>query len=138
MRWSGNINRARFILQNKSSFFIRQKTLLLRRFAGEFYFIPLPLPKGKEEESFLISFFFFFLQTGYQITQQRRPLAFNGEIKFHVYGKGFDNKPYKKVSKIKQLQLEQDSGKSLHDAVARRFFFSVFSSLKKFFFCKDN
>lgn len=40
----------------------------------------------------------------------------NGSLKFNVYTPGIHKKPYEKVSKIKQLQLEQDSGKSLHDS----------------------
>lgn len=44
---------------------------------------------------------------GYQITQQRMPLALNGQISFFVSN-------ILKSSKIKQIQLEQDSGKSLH------------------------
>lgn len=37
-----------------------------------------------------------------------------------VFTPGFHKKPYKKSSKIKQIQLEQDSGKSLHDAELKR------------------
>lgn len=48
---------------------------------------------------------------GYQITQQRLPLAVNGEISFYVTNV---QHPYLKTSKIHQIQLEQDSGKSLH------------------------
>lgn len=48
---------------------------------------------------------------GYQITQQRMPLALNGNISFFVSNV---KSPYLKSSQIKQIQLEQDSGKSLH------------------------
>lgn len=48
---------------------------------------------------------------GYQITQQRMPIAVNGEISFYVVN---TKNPYRKSSKIHQIQLEQDSGKSLH------------------------
>lgn len=48
---------------------------------------------------------------GYQITQQRLPLAVNGEISFFVPN---NSQPYLKTSKIHQIQLEQDSGKSIH------------------------
>lgn len=48
---------------------------------------------------------------GYQITQQRNPIAINGDLSFYVLN---TKTPYKKTSKIKQIQLEQDSGKSLH------------------------
>ena len=54
-------------------------------------------------------------QAGYQITQQRSPLANDGFLEFPVYVPGTNIKPYLKKSHIKQLQLEQDSGKSLHD-----------------------
>lgn len=52
---------------------------------------------------------------GYQITQQRAPLANDGYLEFQVFTPGFHKTPYTKKVKIKQLQLEQDSGKSLHD-----------------------
>lgn len=48
---------------------------------------------------------------GYQITQQRLPLAFDGEISFFVKNV---KHPYFHSSKIHQIQLEQDSGKSIH------------------------
>lgn len=49
---------------------------------------------------------------GYQITQQRLPLAVNGQMSFPVM---IQNKePYYKTVRLHQLQLEQDSGKSLH------------------------
>ncbi|KAJ8717920.1 hypothetical protein PYW07_005850 [Mythimna separata] len=37
-----------------------------------------------------------------------------------VFTPGIHKKPYRKSSKIKQIQLEQDSGKSLHDAELKR------------------
>lgn len=37
-----------------------------------------------------------------------------------VFTPGIHKKPYKKSSKIKQIQLEQDSGKSLHDSELKR------------------
>lgn len=49
---------------------------------------------------------------GYQITQQRLPLAVNGEISFFV--SNVSHQSYLKTSKIHQIQLEQDSGKSIH------------------------
>lgn len=55
------------------------------------------------------------IQAGYQITQQRFPLAQNGAVEYAVYQPGVHSKPYYRVSKIKQIQLEQDSGKSLLD-----------------------
>ncbi|XP_030028708.2 glutamyl-tRNA(Gln) amidotransferase subunit B, mitochondrial [Manduca sexta] len=60
-------------------------------------------------------YFYADLPAGYQITQQRAPLASDGVINFQVFTPGIHKKPYKKSSKIKQIQLEQDSGKSLHD-----------------------
>ncbi|XP_011636505.1 glutamyl-tRNA(Gln) amidotransferase subunit B, mitochondrial isoform X1 [Pogonomyrmex barbatus] len=60
------------------------------------------------------------LPAGFQITQQLQPIAINGEIKFHVFTPGLHKFPYLKSSKIKQIQLEQDSGKSLHDEAATR------------------
>lgn len=57
----------------------------------------------------------YILKAGYQITQQRAPFATNGAIEFHCYSSDNRNKSYLKTSKIKQIQLEQDSGKSLHE-----------------------
>ncbi|XP_046413608.1 glutamyl-tRNA(Gln) amidotransferase subunit B, mitochondrial [Neodiprion virginianus] len=65
-------------------------------------------------------YFYADLPAGYQITQQRQALAIDGELNFQVYTPGIHPRPYSKVSKIKQLQLEQDSGKSLHDLIAKR------------------
>lgn len=49
---------------------------------------------------------------GYQITQQRLPLAVNGSMTFPVRLSGKET--YQKTVRLHQLQLEQDSGKSLH------------------------
>lgn len=49
---------------------------------------------------------------GFQITQQRLPLAVNGSITFPVSVEGKET--YHKTVRLHQLQLEQDSGKSLH------------------------
>ncbi|XP_045777510.1 glutamyl-tRNA(Gln) amidotransferase subunit B, mitochondrial [Maniola jurtina] len=65
-------------------------------------------------------YFYADLPAGYQITQQRAPLASDGVINFQVFTPGVHKKPYNKSSKIKQIQLEQDSGKSLHDAELKR------------------
>ncbi|KAK6629509.1 hypothetical protein RUM43_003326 [Polyplax serrata] len=56
------------------------------------------------------------MPAGYQITQQRVPLAENGAVEFAIYQPGVHAKPYYKIARIKQIQLEQDSGKSLHDS----------------------
>lgn len=65
-------------------------------------------------------YFYSDLPAGYQITQQRLPLAQDGQIDFHVFTQGIHKKPYKKTARIHQLQLEQDSGKSLHDEILNR------------------
>ncbi|XP_053615063.1 glutamyl-tRNA(Gln) amidotransferase subunit B, mitochondrial isoform X2 [Plodia interpunctella] len=41
-------------------------------------------------------------------------------IVYQVFTPGIHKKPYKKSSKIKQIQLEQDSGKSLHDTELKK------------------
>ncbi|XP_076671954.1 glutamyl-tRNA(Gln) amidotransferase subunit B, mitochondrial isoform X1 [Andrena cerasifolii] len=55
------------------------------------------------------------LPAGFQITQQKKPLASKGEISFLVFNPGVHKHPFLKSSKIKQIQLEQDSGRSLHN-----------------------
>lgn len=55
------------------------------------------------------------MKAGYQITQQRAPLANDGYLTFQVYTPGIHKSSYKTKARIKQVQLEQDSGKSLHD-----------------------
>lgn len=57
-------------------------------------------------------------KVGYQITQQRAALANDGELKFPVIVPG--KKTYYKKARLLQLQLEQDSGKSLHDEELKR------------------
>ncbi|XP_027532732.1 glutamyl-tRNA(Gln) amidotransferase subunit B, mitochondrial isoform X2 [Neopelma chrysocephalum] len=60
-------------------------------------------------------YFYADLPAGYQITQQRVPIAVNGSLSYSLC---VDNKMSQMVTKtvrIKQIQLEQDSGKSLHD-----------------------
>lgn len=59
-------------------------------------------------------------KAGYQITQQRKPLAFDGQLTFPVVIPGKNKRPYRKTVKLRQLQLEQDSGKSLHDEIEGR------------------
>ena len=65
--------------------------------------------------SFRKHYYYADLPTGYQITQQRRPLAIGGYLDFLVIGSPTIPETYKKSARIVQLQLEQDSGKSLHD-----------------------
>ncbi|XP_068156095.1 glutamyl-tRNA(Gln) amidotransferase subunit B, mitochondrial [Drosophila tropicalis] len=63
-------------------------------------------------------YFYADLPNGYQITQQRSALANNGQMTFPVITPG--QKLYYKSVKLLQLQLEQDSGKSLHDDYLKR------------------
>ncbi|XP_066286155.1 glutamyl-tRNA(Gln) amidotransferase subunit B, mitochondrial-like [Branchiostoma lanceolatum] len=62
-------------------------------------------------------YFYADLPAGYQITQQRLPLAVDGHLTFDVYDESRSQRQVLKSCqvRIKQLQLEQDSGKSLHD-----------------------
>ncbi|KAM8939466.1 glutamyl-tRNA(Gln) amidotransferase subunit B, mitochondrial [Pelodytes ibericus] len=60
-------------------------------------------------------YFYADLPAGYQITQQRLPIAVNGTLTYrHQVGTKWNDMLTKSV-RIKQIQLEQDSGKSLHD-----------------------
>lgn len=54
-------------------------------------------------------------QAGYQITQQRLPIAVDGTLVYSLFEGRKRNQVVTKSVKIKQIQLEQDSGKSLHD-----------------------
>ena len=60
-------------------------------------------------------YFYADLPLGYQITQHWNPIARNGHLDFVVYNKLFHKEPYVKRCVVHQLQLEQDSGKTLHD-----------------------
>ncbi|XP_071524686.1 uncharacterized protein GatB isoform X2 [Panulirus ornatus] len=55
------------------------------------------------------------LPAGYQITQFYHPLASNGRIEFIVYNPAVHKFPYRHSVELIQLQLEEDSGKSIHD-----------------------
>ncbi|XP_050434227.1 glutamyl-tRNA(Gln) amidotransferase subunit B, mitochondrial [Adelges cooleyi] len=55
------------------------------------------------------------MPAGYQITQQNLPLATNGQLSFYVVGENINKEIYSKTSFIKQIQLEQDSGRLIHD-----------------------
>lgn len=58
----------------------------------------------------------FKFQAGYQITQQRQPIAVDGMLTYCLLGGGKKrSQVIRKTVTIKQIQLEQDSGKSLHD-----------------------
>uniref|UniRef100_A0A182R840 Glutamyl-tRNA(Gln) amidotransferase subunit B, mitochondrial n=1 Tax=Anopheles funestus TaxID=62324 RepID=A0A182R840_ANOFN len=65
-------------------------------------------------------YFYADLPNGYQITQQRAPLAQGGALSFPVFVPGVTKTPYYKTARLHQLQLEQDSGKSLHDPIERK------------------
>lgn len=55
------------------------------------------------------------MQAGYQITQHRIPIAVNGCLQYFMQVGKNQNEIVSKAVRIKQIQLEQDSGKSLHD-----------------------
>jgi len=63
-----------------------------------------------------MSDFFTLFQAGYQITQERRPLAVGGYVEYPLH-RHTDKSARSKLqtARLVQLQLEQDSGKSLHD-----------------------
>ncbi|XP_051054762.1 glutamyl-tRNA(Gln) amidotransferase subunit B, mitochondrial [Phodopus roborovskii] len=60
-------------------------------------------------------YFYADLPAGYQITQQRLPIAANGHLTYSAYMGKKRSQMLTKTVRIKQIQLEQDSGKSLHD-----------------------
>ncbi|XP_019717936.1 glutamyl-tRNA(Gln) amidotransferase subunit B, mitochondrial [Hippocampus comes] len=60
-------------------------------------------------------YFYADLPAGYQITQQRRPVAVDGVLNYSLLGGKKGNRVVPKNVRVKQIQLEQDSGKSLHD-----------------------
>lgn len=62
-------------------------------------------------------YFYADLPAGYQITQQRRPIAVDGILTYSLLGGKKRNQVIRKTANITQIQLEQDSGKSLHDDV---------------------
>ncbi|KAA0722339.1 Glutamyl-tRNA(Gln) amidotransferase subunit B, mitochondrial [Triplophysa tibetana] len=55
------------------------------------------------------------LPAGYQITQQRLPIAVDGTLVYCQFEGRKRNQVLTRSVRIKQIQLEQDSGKSLHD-----------------------
>nr|XP_053641409.1 glutamyl-tRNA(Gln) amidotransferase subunit B, mitochondrial-like [Cherax quadricarinatus] len=55
------------------------------------------------------------LPAGYQITQLDYPLASNGRLEFIVLNSSLHKHPYRHSVDLLQLQLEEDSGKSIHD-----------------------
>jgi len=60
-------------------------------------------------------YFYADMPAGYQITQQRLPIASTGYLEFVMFSPNTSKTAQWKKSVIKQIQLEQDSGKSLHD-----------------------
>lgn len=60
-------------------------------------------------------YFYADLPAGYQITQQRRPIAVDGVLTYSLLGGKKRSQVIRKTVSIIQIQLEQDSGKSLHD-----------------------
>lgn len=69
----------------------------------------------------LSHYLFLTLQAGYQITQYDQPIAEYGQLKFNVFTPGIHKTPYEKVCKLRQVQLEQDSGKTIHDDFENRY-----------------
>lgn len=55
------------------------------------------------------------VQAGYQITQQRLPIAVNGSLAYSICVGRKPSQMVTRTVRVKQIQLEQDSGKSLHD-----------------------
>ncbi|KAM9769239.1 glutamyl-tRNA(Gln) amidotransferase subunit B, mitochondrial isoform 1-T2 [Menidia menidia] len=62
-------------------------------------------------------YFYADLPAGYQITQQRQPIAVDGMVTYSLLGGKKRGQVIRKSMHIKQIQLEQDSGKSLHDDI---------------------
>nr|XP_020484565.1 glutamyl-tRNA(Gln) amidotransferase subunit B, mitochondrial [Labrus bergylta] len=60
-------------------------------------------------------YFYADLPAGYQITQQRQPIARDGTLTYSLLGGKKRSQMIRKTVNIIQIQLEQDSGKSLHD-----------------------
>ncbi|XP_069158213.1 glutamyl-tRNA(Gln) amidotransferase subunit B, mitochondrial [Procambarus clarkii] len=55
------------------------------------------------------------LPAGYQITQLDYPLASNGKLEFVMYDLSRRKQTYRRSIELIQIQLEEDSGKSIHD-----------------------
>ncbi|XP_060565594.1 glutamyl-tRNA(Gln) amidotransferase subunit B, mitochondrial-like [Ruditapes philippinarum] len=64
-------------------------------------------------------YFYADLPAGYQITQQNHAIANDGAFRYIEYGEREED-CVEKSARILQLQLEQDSGKSLHDDLEAR------------------
>ncbi|XP_059178079.1 aspartyl/glutamyl-tRNA(Asn/Gln) amidotransferase subunit B-like [Physella acuta] len=59
-------------------------------------------------------YFYADMPAGYQITQYRKPFAVNGQVTY-VFQCSKTSSVERRSAKLVQIQLEQDSGKSLHD-----------------------
>lgn len=66
-------------------------------------------------------YFYADMPAGYQITQHFHPIARNGKLEYVVVPKVAEGAeeadPVQRSIRIIQVQIEQDSGKSIHDAV---------------------
>ncbi|KAL4003602.1 aspartyl/glutamyl-tRNA(Asn/Gln) amidotransferase B subunit [Acanthocheilonema viteae] len=60
-------------------------------------------------------YFYADMPAGYQITQQDHPIAHSGFFEFYVHSNDKSFVPYKKRVDIIRIQLEHDSGRSIHD-----------------------
>ncbi|VDN06615.1 unnamed protein product [Thelazia callipaeda] len=60
-------------------------------------------------------YFYADLPIGYQITQRDQPIAHSGFFEFYVYSDDNSFVPYKKRINIMRIQLENDSGRIVHD-----------------------
>ncbi|KAK3099597.1 hypothetical protein FSP39_006799 [Pinctada imbricata] len=65
-------------------------------------------------------YFYADLPQGYQITQQRMPLAVGGKVDYAIVDESTQKEIGQGTARITQIQLEQDSGKSLHDEEEKR------------------
>ncbi|TKR67912.1 hypothetical protein L596_023986 [Steinernema carpocapsae] len=65
-------------------------------------------------------YFYADMPTGYQITQQDHPIAKNGYFDFYVYRNDQIESWYQKRLEIFRVQLEMDSGKTIHDQEGER------------------
>lgn len=63
-------------------------------------------------------YFYADMPAGYQITQQRSPIATDGYLDFFVYSA--DHAPVPSRLRIERIQIEMDSGKTMHDLANHR------------------
>lgn len=60
-------------------------------------------------------YFYSDLPAGFQITQYHKPLAIDGKLEYIIPSASKKQEVINKMARITQIQLEVDSGKSLHD-----------------------